>query len=377
MKIGIVCDDSLDRVSAGVPQYVLTIGRWLAAAGHEVHYLAGDSHSPDLKNLHSLAHNVRVRFNGNRLTIPLPANRGRIAKLMNRENFDVLYVQMPYSPFMAGRVIQAVGPKTAVVGMFHILPYTALATLGTKLLRLIDYHTLQRFDSCLSTSAATEKFARDAFGIDAPAFPLASDLNHFFKARLFTEYKNAKVVLFHGRLVERKGCLYLLEAVANLVEANKWPTDTKVLVSGAGPLEAKLKTYVQKHNLDQIVIFLGYTSEEDKARYMASADLVVYPSTSGESFGIVLLEAMAASRGAVLAGNNPGYACALPRPENLFDPTDVPALARKLLSFLNSAPKRAAAHSWQRDYVKQYDVPVVGKQLVEIFERAIKARRQK
>ncbi len=375
MKIGIVGDDTLDKTD-GVEQYILTVGRWLNRQGHEVHYLVGETTRTDLKHLHSLSKNVKVRFNGNRLSIPLPASKRRIKRLLAREQFDVLYVQMPYSPALAGRIINAAGPRTAVVGTFHILPHTKLAEWGTRLLRLAVSHSIKRFDKLLSVSTAAQKFAKQAFRITTLFIPNASPLKPFFTAKPFPAYKNSLVVLCHGRLVERKGCRYLLQAVARLRDQGSWPEGTKVLVSGAGPLESELKQLVADRQMDEVVIFLGYISEEDKPRYMASADIVAYPSTGGESFGIVLLEAMAASRGVVLAGNNPGYASVMyPRPDSLFDPRDEEAFAQKLLKYLADKKARDAARRWQQEYVKQYDVSVVGKKLLQIFDEALQKRR--
>lgn len=375
MKIGIVGDDTLDKTD-GVEQYILTVGRWLTEQGHEVHYLVGETHRTDLPNLHSLSKNVKVRFNGNRLSIPLPANKKRIKALLDKEQFDVLYVQMPYSPALAARIVRAAGPQTAVLGAFHILPHNLMADLGTRALRLVLSRNLKRFDKLLSVSTAAQKFSKDAFRIDTQFLPNASPLQPFFEAEVFPEHKDSLNVLFHGRLVERKGCGEFLSAVASLADQGLWPQNAKVLVSGAGPLDNKLKDYVTDHDLDPLVTFLGFTTEEDKPRYMATADIVVYPSTGGESFGIVLLEAMAASRGAVLAGNNKGYTSVMyPRPDSLFDPKDEQAFAQKLLTYLNDPTLRQEAHQWQQEYVKQYDVSVVGKQLVTLFEEALHKRR--
>ncbi len=177
-------------------------------------------------------------------------------------------------------------------------------------------------------------------------------------------------------MVERKGCPEFLRAVNRLVGAGTWPKNAKILISGAGPLDAKLKQYVADHHLGKLVSFLGFISEEDKPRYMASADIVVYPSTGGESFGIVLLEAMAASRGAVLAGNNKGYASVMyPRPDSLFDPKDEQAFAQKLLTYLQNAKLRTEARAWQQKYVQQYDVSVVGQRLLKLFSQALRKRR--
>jgi phosphatidyl-myo-inositol alpha-mannosyltransferase len=375
MKIGIVGDDTLDKTD-GVEQYILTVGRWLAEEGHEVHYLVGETHRTDLSHLHSLSKNVKVRFNGNRLSIPLPASKTRIRQLLGKENFDVLYVQMPYSPALAARIVTAAGPRTAVVGAFHILPNNLLADWATRALRVVLSRNLRRFDKLLSVSTAAQKFAKDAFRIDTVFIPNASPLKPFFEGQPFPLYKNTLTVLCHGRLVERKGCGLFLAVVARLHTEGRWPVGAQVLISGAGPLETKLKQFVRTQALDDVVTFLGFIAEEDKPRFMASADIVVYPSTGGESFGIVLLEAMAASRGAVLAGDNPGYASVMsPRPDSLFNPLDLDAFTEKLLKYLTDEKLRKRARDWQQKYVKQYDVPVVGKKLVALFEEALHKRR--
>jgi phosphatidylinositol alpha-mannosyltransferase len=375
MKIGIVGDDTLDKTD-GVEQYILTVGRWLSEQGHEVHYLVGETRRTDLPHLHSLTRNVKVRFNGNRLSIPLPTNKRRLKILLQKENFDVLYVQMPYSPFLAGRIVKAAGTNTTVVGIFHILPHTWLTSVGTRLLRLWLSRSIKRFDSFLSVSTAAQAFSKKAFRIDSQFVPNASPLKSFFTAKPFPEYDDKLVVLFHGRLVERKGCGYFLQAVAKLYHEERWPEGAIVLISGAGPLAETLQEYVTREQLNEVVTFLGYTTEDDKPRYMASADVTVYPSTGGESFGIVLIESMAASRGAVLAGNNAGYASVMhPRPGSLFNPKDIPAFAEILFTHLSGKKLRSAAHDWQQTYVKQYDVSVVGKQLVAVFKEALRKRR--
>jgi len=375
LKIGIVCDDTLDKTD-GVAQHVLTTGLWLSDQGHEVHYLVGETKRTDLPNLHSLSKNVNVRFNGNRLTMPLPANKRHIRELLAREQFDVIYVQMPYSPALAARIVRAAGPQTAVVGAFHILPNNKMADWGTSLLGWLLRRNLQRFDAFLSVSTAAQAFSKRTFKIDSKFIPNASPLKPFLTAKPFPQYKDKLVVLCHGRLVERKGCRHFLEAVARLREDGRWPKDAVVLVSGKGPLLGKLQQLVAEHGLEDVVTFLGFISEEDKPRYMASADVVVYPSTGGESFGIVLIEAMAASRGAVLAGDNPGYASVMqPRPDSLFSPFDHAAFAAKLHKYLSGQKVRQQARTWQQEYVQRYDVSVVGEELLKLFRQALRKRR--
>src|SRR5688572_10061763 len=120
LRIGFVLDDRLDKPD-GVQQYVKLLGGWLSAHGHDVHYLVGESPGLKDQNIHHLGRTVKVRFNKNRMEIPLPANRRNIKKLLAEKEFDVLHVQMPYSPMLAARVIKNAAPTTSVVGTFHIL----------------------------------------------------------------------------------------------------------------------------------------------------------------------------------------------------------------------------------------------------------------
>ncbi|HSX32532.1 MAG TPA: glycosyltransferase family 4 protein [Candidatus Saccharimonadales bacterium] len=373
-RVGFVFDDSLDKPD-GVQQFVLIMGQWLASQGHEVHYLTGETKRTDLPNMHSLSKNVSVRFNHNRMAIPLPANRRRLKKLLRDMQFDVLHVQMPYSPFLAGRIISAADPGTAVVGTFHIAPHSELVTAANKLLGIWSKRTLKRFDAITATSAPAAAFAKQTFGIDCQVVPLPIRLDGFRNATPFDRYKEGKRVMFLGRLVERKGCQYLLQATNLIFKEGDWPKDTKLIICGSGPLEAKLKQYVRATKMDSIVEFAGQITEEDKPHYLASADVVVYPSTGGESFGVVLLEAMAACNGIVLAGNNPGYASVLAdRPQQLFDPRNPADLAKRLLGALDFDDMRTKARDWQRTYVETFDVPQVGKRFYEVYNKALNER---
>jgi phosphatidylinositol alpha-mannosyltransferase len=130
--------------------------------------------------------------------------------------------------------------------------------------------------------------------------------------------------------------------------------------------------------LEGIVEMTGFVSEEDKPRYYASADIAVFPSSGGESFGIVLLEAMASGKAAVLAGDNPGYRSVMePRPELLFDPNDSCGLARLLADYICSPRLRRQAAKWGEQYTRDFDVAVIGKQLERLYRQALQEKRQR
>lgn len=376
MKIGLVLDDSLDSTD-GVQQYVLTVGRWFSDQGHEVHYLVGETKRQDLKHLHSLGRNIRVRFNGNYLSIPRPASKARIQKLLAAENFDVLHVQMPYSPWLAGRIIKSSGHATAIVGTFHIAPYSSLAHAGTRLLGWWSRSSLKRFDRVVSVSSAAASFARQTFGLDTIVIPNAIDYQLFQSAKPIKKYQDSKLtILFLGRLVPRKGCQILLAAIAELLRQPAKVDGFRVLVCGKGPLEPRLRQFVKDQKLGEYVEFVGYVSEADKPNYYATADIAVFPSSGGESFGIVLAEAMSNGRTAVLAGDNAGYRSVMvDRPELLFAPEDVTGLATSLLQLLTDPQERQTAAVWGAEHARQYDREIVGKKLLAVYDEALRKQQ--
>lgn len=376
MKIGLVFDGSLVKTD-GVAQYVLTLGQWLRSKGHEVHYLVGETDRTDLENVHSLSRNLTVRANQNKVQTPLPANKAKIKKLLQDVSFDVLHVQMPHSPFMAARVVNAAGPKTAIVGTFHIMPASSLVHVGTKALGFWLRRNLRKFSAFISVSEVAQVFSKQTFGIDSVVIPNTAPLERFFDAKPFSTDKKTRNVVFLGRLVERKGCQYLLKAVAKLQRDGAWPSDAKVIVCGGGSLQLKLTQFVHEAGLTDVVDFKGFVSEEDKPRFLAAADVAVFPSTGGESFGIVLIEAMAAARGMVLAGNNPGYASVLQHhPESLFDPHDTDKLAELLLAALTNETTRSQASQWQKTYAQDFTPDVVGKKILALYRDALRKKQK-
>lgn len=368
MKIGFVLDDSLDG-NDGVQQYVLTLGQWLAKQGHSVHYLVGATSRTDVANIHPLSHNVKVRFNGNRLSIPLPASRNAIKLLLQQEQFDVLHIQMPYSPFLAGRIIMAAPAATRLVGTFHIFPQSGVVRLASRLLAVYEWRSLRRFQTVVAVSSAAQAFAAHTFGLQTTVVPNVVDTGRFAAGRPRPDIAHdGPVIVSLGRLVPRKGCRVLLEAFVKLRENPKFHT-ARLVICGKGPLEAELKQFTVQHSLDGAVTFTGFVTEADKPDYLASADLAVFPSSGGESFGIVLVEAMAANRPVVLGAANEGYRTVLQAgPDMLFAPNDPAALTALMTHYLEDATAQAAALAWQRTTVGQYDVATVGRHLLQCYE---------
>jgi phosphatidylinositol alpha-mannosyltransferase len=372
MKIGLVLDDTLDKPD-GVQQAVITLGHWLSDQGNEVHYLVADTTRIDIPNIHGLGRFANLRFNGNTVRTPLPANRKRIKALLKKEDFDVLHIMLPYSPFLAKQVIQLAGPRTAVVGTFHILPASRLHSVSNQALRLMLGKSLKRFYKIVAVSEPAVHFARRAYGINATYVPNPIVTEDFRSGKRLAAYgKNKLNIVFLGRLVQRKGILELIKAY-NMLDFDT-AKKTRLIIGGKGPLRARAKHLASS---DKEIIFAGYVSEKDKADFLASADIAVFPSISGESFGIVLVEAMASGSGVVLGGNNPGYKSVLgQQPYLLFNPRDTEAFAEHLKLFVDDERLRHRMHAWQEEAVEQYDISKVGAAFVKIYRQSLQARTE-
>lgn len=365
MRIGLVLDDTLDKPD-GVQAAVLDIGKELSRRGHEVHYLVTETNRSDLENVHSISGFFSLKFNGNSVRTPRPARKKDIKKLLDRLNLDVIHVQMPYSPLMAGKVVSSVPKKTKVFGTFHILPYDSKTVIGTKILGWYLRRNLKRFDGFFAVSAPANTFMKETFRVSGDVLP--NPVNYDF----FHSYKKKKSsktqIVFLGRFDRRKGVTYLLDAYSNLSETVR--DRVELTMCGKGPLFDEVKEKSESSNLN--IAFPGFVSDEAKAQYLANADIAVFPSTSGESFGIVLAEAMSAGAGVTLGGDNAGYRSVLGDFEQtLFDPKNINEFSEILTTFITDENLRRNIGNKQQDYVKSFDIVKVCDTLLDLYQRSV------
>jgi phosphatidylinositol alpha-mannosyltransferase len=372
LSIGFLYDDTLDS-SAGVAQYVKTLGSWLDGRGHKVSYLTGETklHRWGGGNVYSLSKNLSLSWGGNRLSIPLIPHRDRINEVVRNHKFDVLHVQVPYSPLMSQRVINRANSDTAVVGTAHIFTSSPLSKTGSKLLKHIYGRSLRRFDRMLCVSSAAQKYAKETLGLNAEISPNVVNLSNF-KRPTKPRSSGPKSIVFLGRLVERKGCEYLLRA---FVTVQRDFPDARLVIAGDGPERKKLEKLAGSLGIQPWVEFLGYVNEEQKIGLLSNADIACFPSLYGESFGIVLIEAMAAGAKIVLGGDNQGYNTVLGnQKELLINPFDSEEFAARLTRLLHDERLIENLHKWQLSEVQKYDVASVGPMVEDIYRRAIAKR---
>lgn len=370
MKIGFVLDDRLDKPD-GVQQYVQLLGSWLSAQGNDVHYLVGNSPGALQTNVHNLSKTVSVRFNKNRMAIPLPASKKLIAALLAKHKFDVLHVQMPYSPLLAARVIKAAPVSTVIIGTFHILPHGALSRIGTKALSVVLKNNKKRFSGFISVSTAAQAFAKSHFGINSVVLPNVVDLKRYSLGKPIQKYSDKKNIIFLGRFVDRKGARYAIEAYKKLLDLDLKDTPIRLILCGDGPDKNKLHMQASAvTNSNKDIVFTGFLSEADKPNFLASADVAVFPATGGESFGIVLIEAMASGAYTVVGGDNAGYKTVLGgQPISLVHSQDTDIFAKRLLHLISNETDALKLHHQQQQLVKNFDISYIGPQIVAFYNK--------
>jgi len=176
-------------------------------------------------------------------------------------------------------------------------------------------------------------------------------------------------IIFVGRLVPRKGAAMLLDAIARL--ESRRPA---VGIIGDGPLRPKLERQVRRTGLSGNVVFLGAIDDRRKTALLSKAKIACFPSLFGESFGVVILEALAAGAEAVLAGDNRGYRELLGDVGGLVDPKRTELFAAELKRLLADPEARTALGRSQRRLLPRFDAELVVDQVLDVYRDALRRR---
>lgn len=370
MKIALVCPYDWSR-HGGVRSHVASLATFLAA-DHEVRIFApstgAEGTGPADRLLSPLGGAVGVRYNQSVAPVALsPAALRRTTDALRSFAPHIVHVHEPFVP-MASLAAAAFGPRP-VVGTFHAW------SSGGRLYRALSPATRRvatRMAVRVAVSPAAQEFAAGALGLPLRAFdvvPNGVDVEAFRTAEPIPELVDPErpLILFVGRLEPRKGLEVLIRAFLRL--RARMPR-VRLCVVGEGPERERCQRMVPS-SIRPDVLFVGAVSEAQKPRYHASADVYVAPNTGGESFGIVLIEAMAAGL-PVLASDIPGFRSVMHegREGRFFPVNDAFALADALGTLLeNERLRRALADEGQRT-VAQYAWPVIGGRLLALYRRA-------
>ncbi|MDP9092039.1 MAG: glycosyltransferase family 4 protein [Actinomycetota bacterium] len=366
MRIGIVCPYSWD-IPGGVQAHVRDLAEQLIGLGHAVSVLApGDEDMPGLPPYVVAAGKaVPVRYNGSVARVQFGVvSAARVRRWLRDGAFDVVHVHEPAPPSLS--LLACMIHDGPLVATFHA------ATIRSRFLSMFDsvlQPFLEKLSGRIAVSAAARKVIVEHLGADAVVIPNGVAIAHYSSARPFDGYpRSGATIGFIGRYDEpRKGMDVLVGALEQMIDERP---ELQLLVAGRGDTEefvAGLPRGVADH-----IVMLGQVSEDDKARLLRSVDVYCAPNTGQESFGVILLEAMAA-RAAVVASNLEAFRRVLNagKAGELFAVGDPVALAEALGRVLDDPARRSQLVAAGAAAVSPFDWSLIVGQVVRVYELAI------
>jgi phosphatidylinositol alpha-mannosyltransferase len=370
MKIGLVCPYSINK-HGGVLEVVLALKAGLKERGHNVKIITPKprgselSHDPDIifigtsTDFRSVAHTTSQ--------VSSTVDTDHIDEILETEQFDILHFHEPWIPLLSRQLLQR---STSVnIATFHSkVPETLMTRTIIKVVTPYLKSVMKYLHELTAVSNSGAEYAAGLTNQPITIIPNGIDLAKYQQAAKPKKSSDAKTILYVGRLERRKGVQYLLKAYSVLAKDNQ---DVKLIVVGDGPEREKLELMAEDLRLPNVT-FLGYVSEDLKLQLLAEADLFCSPAVFGESFGIVLLEAMATGTVCVV-GNNSGYADVLQElgAISIVNPHDTDEFARRLDVLLNQAALRTLWQKWAKGYVQQFSYPYIVDRYEELYKDAL------
>jgi phosphatidylinositol alpha-mannosyltransferase len=352
VRVGLVSPYSL-TVPGGVQGQVLGLARSLRAMGHPTRVLGPCDGPPPDAGVTSVGPSIPTAANGSVAPIaPYPAAQLRTLRALRDEEFDVLHLHEPLAP---GPTMTAMLVKSApIVGTFH----AAGGSAAYRWLKPFVRRLAGRLDRRCAVSNDACAMAAEALGGEYTILFNGIEIDQYAKATPWPT--DGPTVFFCARHEPRKGLSVLLEASRRL------PADVRLWVGGVGPQTDELRA---AHGDDPRVEWLGRISDDEKASRLRGADVFCAPSLGGESFGVVLLEAMAAHT-PIVATELPGYAnVARPDVEAvLVPPDDATALAAAITRVLDDGAVIADLVSAGELRAEEFSMDHLAERYLELYE---------
>ena len=365
IRIGMVCPYGWDT-PGGVQTHIRDLTQHLIDEGHYVSVLAPISDE-------SISHEDYVVNAGKPISIPVngsvarvifgPIASSRAKQWIASGDFDLLHLHEPAIPSLS--LLACSAAEGPLVGTFHVSTpkKKAIYAIGPILEPIVEKLTAR-----IAVSELARSTLKDHFETDAVVIPNGIDGQKFSNAKVLEEFSGDYTVGFIGRFEEpRKGLQVLIDSLPIVA---RFIPNVKYLIAGPGESKDFLKEIDPQ--LRNRVKFLGRLTDEDKASFLKSIKIYVAPNTGGESFGIILTEALSAGT-AVVASDIPAFEAVLENGEAgaLFINEDSEDLAKTLVSMLKDDQKRNRLASNGKLSAQKYDWQVVAEQIESVYEMAI------
>ena len=363
LRIGLVCPYSWD-FPGGVQNHVRDLADFLISNGHYVEVLAPATESEDLPDyVVSAGRAISIPYNGAvaRVLFGVGAN-SRVRSWINDGDFDLLHLHEPAIPSLS--LLACWAGEGAMVGTFHAAAkyQKAIFAIGPILEPVIE-----KLSARIAVSESARLTLTAHLETDAIVIPNGIYADNYRDGSSRPQWQG-NTIGFLGRFEEdRKGLPVLLDALPII---SRFIPDIRVLIAGPGDSEEVLAKVDPQ--LRHRVEFLGKISEEDKADFLASVSLYIAPNTGGESFGIILAEAMAGGA-AVVASDIPAFADVLGHGQYgaLFESENSENLAKVIIDLLRDETKRKELAAAGAVHAQRFDWGQVGEEIFEVYELAM------
>lgn len=366
MKVGLVSPYSFD-VPGGVQLHVRDLAEHLIGVGHTVSVMTpGESDASLPPYAVSAGRAVPVRYNGSVARLAFgPVTNRRVERWMEDGNFDVVHLHEPMVPSTSLLALWAAhGP---VVSTFHSSMERSRVgrTVGPMLRPAID-----KITGRIAVSQDARRTVQHVLGLDAVVVPNGVYVDRFSPATapawpFGSATADRPTIAFLGRFEEpRKGLPVLLQAMPHILKA---VPDALLVIAGPGDVAEVSKGLPA--DVAQSCRFLGMLSHDDKVALLAKSDVYVAPNTGGESFGIILVEAMAA--GASVVASDLDAFCAVLGPEpagEIFPVGDSEALAKAVTGLLRDPARRDQLSATAQARARVFDWSSVGAQIEAVYD---------
>lgn len=363
LRIGIVCPYGWDT-PGGVQAHIGDLAEYLISQGHEVSVLAPAVDENSLPSyVVSAGKPIAIPYNGAVARVLFgPIAFSRVRQWIAQGNFDLLHLHEPAIPSLS--LLACWAAEGPMVGTFHASSkrQRAIFAVGPILEPVIEKLAVRIAVSEAARLTLTQHLETDAIVIPNGIF------GGKFRAGVPHPEWQGDTLGFIGRFEEpRKGLSVLLEALPIVA---RFVPNVRVLVAGPGESSELMKKIDPQ--IRSRITFLGRLSEEEKADFLSSVSLYVAPNTGGESFGIILAEAMAAGA-SVVASDISAFASLLGEGKygSLFKSEDSTDLARTLIDLLRDGDKRADIALVGQKHSEVFDWDNVAKQIFSVYEMAM------
>jgi phosphatidylinositol alpha-mannosyltransferase len=371
MRIGLVCPYNIFK-NGGVQECVLALQAEYEARGHQAVIVTPrpkgiETDHVDGIQLIGTSRDIKSPFHTT-AQVSVSFDNTAIDDFLHTSKFDVLHFHEPWVPIVSRQILTR--SNSVNIATFHAkLPETVMSKTIERVITPYTRSILKYIDAFTAVSDAAAEYISSISQEEVTLIPNGIDIDKFAPK---DTNRDPHTIVYIGRLEKRKGVRYLLDAFRQVQSEQP---KSRLIIAGDGPEREKLEDLVDEYNLNQVE-FLGYVDDATKIKLLQSTTVFCSPAIYGESFGIVLLEAMSA-HAVTVAANNPGYTSVLKDKGtlSLVNVKDTGEFARRLLFMMNDRDVRKLWLDWATTYVTQFKYKHVADMYLDVYKKSLEAHK--